>query len=109
VGLIPTGKFLPVAVSCFLGRLMDRHCRIPDPPNSHLLPKDTPLDFRTPKPIGRDIAKLFPDGYDNCFVVDRSSSGAGLALAARLTDPTSKRTMEVYTTGGEVGGFSPAL
>jgi len=72
VGLIPTGKFLPVA--------------------------DTPLDFSKPKPIGRDITKLFPDGYDNCFVIDRSTGGAGLALAARLTDPASKRAMEVYTT-----------
>lgn len=61
----------------------------------------TPFDFRSPKPIGRDIS--LPDeqlhlgpGYDHNWVLDRN--GSGLKLAARARDPKSGRTMEVWTT-----------
>jgi aldose 1-epimerase len=57
--------------------------------------KGTPLDFTTPKPIGRDIAKV-EGGYDHCMIVDRKD--AGLALACRAQDPRSGRSMEVWTT-----------
>jgi aldose 1-epimerase len=58
----------------------------------------TPLDFRTPKPIGRDIQKIKSDpvGYDHCFVLNNQDGD--LALAARVKDPDSGRVMEVYTT-----------
>ena len=49
----------------------------------------TPLDFRTPKPLGRDIRKLF-GGYDHNFEVF-------CAPCAVLSDPHSGRTMSVTT------------
>lgn len=54
-----------------------------------------PMDFNTPKLIGRDIANV-PGGYDHNWVLSRS--GSGLELAARLVHPGSGRVMEVYTT-----------
>jgi aldose 1-epimerase len=58
----------------------------------------TPLDFRSPKAIGKDIDKMKGDpiGYDHCFVL-RNQDG-DLALAARVKDPDTGRVMEVYTT-----------
>jgi aldose 1-epimerase len=56
-----------------------------------------PLDFTRAKPVGRDLMRA-PGGfrgYDHNFVIDRG--GAGLALAARLHEPGSGRTMEVLT------------
>jgi len=61
----------------------------------------TPFDFRTPTAIG---ARVDADdeqighgpGYDHNFVLDRS--GEGLQLAARVTEPTTGRTMEIHTT-----------
>ncbi len=55
----------------------------------------TAFDFTTPKPIGRDMAQV-EGGYDHCYVLKRE--GEGLSLAARVTEPTSGRVMEVYTT-----------
>lgn len=49
----------------------------------------TPLDFRTPKPLGRDIRRLF-GGYDHNFEVFCSP-------CAVLSDPHSGRTMSVTT------------
>lgn len=86
-GLIPTGELRPVA--------------------------GTPLDFRVAKPVGRDIGIgtadggdsskaaddeqiRFAKGYDQNWVLD--SGGGRLALAARVVEPKSGRTMEVYTT-----------
>lgn len=62
----------------------------------------TALDFRTPKPIGRDLRSseeqmLIGQGYDQNFVLKKSKPGA-LDLAARITDPASGRTLELYTT-----------
>jgi aldose 1-epimerase len=68
--LIPTGEVAPVAT--------------------------TPFDFRAPKPIGRDIGRLTsprPGGYDHNFVLN----GSGLRLAARVTEPTTGRILEVLT------------
>lgn len=71
--LIPTGKLLSVA--------------------------GTPLDFRKPKAIGKDID--FPDallkscgGYDHNFVLN---GGAGMKKAAELYDPFSGRKLLVFT------------
>lgn len=62
----------------------------------------TPFDFRTPKPIGRDLRSSDPQmligfGYDHNYVLRKSKPGA-LDLAARLTDPASGRTLELFTT-----------
>ena len=62
----------------------------------------TPFDFRTAKTIGQDIDAdneqiKNGDGYDHCFVLNKREEGE-LSFAARLTEPTSGRTLEVYTT-----------
>lgn len=81
---IPTGKIAPVA--------------------------GTALDFREPKPIGRDLRSSEPQmligqGYDHNFVLRKSRPDA-LDLAARLTDPASGRTLELYTTQPAVQVYS---
>lgn len=73
--LIPTGELAPVA--------------------------GTPLDFRQPSRIGDRLEADHPEirtgsGYDHNFVIARQ--GDGLELAARLSDPSSGRVMEVLTT-----------
>ena len=55
----------------------------------------SPMDFRTPKPIGRDInadydALKLQNGYDHNFEVFCNP-------CAILTDPESGRTMSVHT------------
>ena len=62
----------------------------------------TPFDFRTPKPVGRDIDADHEQirngaGYDHCYVLNKREEGE-LSFAARITEPGSGRTMEVYTT-----------
>lgn len=64
--------------------------------------KGTPFDFTTPKPVGQDIdaddiQTKNGAGYDHCFVLNKKEPGE-LSFAARITDPKSGRTMEVYTT-----------
>jgi len=61
----------------------------------------TPFDFRSPKPIGRDID--LPDeqlrigaGYDHAFLI-RGEAGR-LRPAARLSHPASGRALELWTT-----------
>jgi aldose 1-epimerase len=73
--LIPTGKFESV--------------------------KGTPMDFTTPTPIGAHINEnnqqlKYAGGYDFNWVLNRKDSE--LSLAARVEDPSTGRTMEVYTT-----------
>lgn len=69
-GLIPTGELVPV--------------------------EGTPLDFRTPKPIGAEIDQIDIGGYDHCYVLGEADGT--LSLAARVQDPGSGRAMEIYTT-----------
>ena len=62
----------------------------------------TPFDFRTAKAVGKDIDAddeqiKNGNGYDHCFVLNKREEGE-LSFAARLTDPDSKRILEVYTT-----------
>lgn len=62
----------------------------------------TPMDFRTPHTVGERINEQFQQliygsGYDHCYVVNRTENGE-LNLAATCTDPTSGRSLEVYTT-----------
>ena len=73
-GLIPTGELRPV--------------------------EGTPFDFRTKAAIGarindEDEQLKLGKGYDHNFVVTRS---AEFSLAARVTEPTSGRVVEVWTT-----------
>lgn len=61
----------------------------------------TPFDFRQPTAIGAridgtDQQLVYGKGYDHNWVLSRA--GAGLQLAARVTEPTSGRTMEIQTT-----------
>ncbi|HEY1489894.1 MAG TPA: aldose epimerase family protein, partial [Verrucomicrobiae bacterium] len=76
-GLIPTGSLMPVA--------------------------GTPFDFRTPTAIGAHINETnneqikFAGGYDDNWVLNKKSAGE-LSLAARVSEPTSGITMEVWTT-----------
>ncbi len=71
-------------------------------PTGRLQPvKGTPFDLRAPVAIGAHInesdAQLkIAGGYDHNFVINRT--GAGLAHAARVVEPTSGRTLDVATT-----------
>lgn len=72
--------------------------------------KGTPFDFTTPKPVGQDIAADDEQikngtGYDHCYVLNKSEVGE-LTFAARVTDPNTGRTMEVYTTEPGVQFYS---
>jgi aldose 1-epimerase len=75
-GLIPTGELRPVA--------------------------GTPFDFRQPTAIGARINSddeqiKFAKGYDDNWVLNKKSPGE-LSLAARVTEPTTGRVLEVWTT-----------
>jgi aldose 1-epimerase len=61
----------------------------------------TPLDFRTPKPIGRDLAvedeqMTIGGGYDHNWVI-RGAPGS-LRKAVRVDHPGSGRRLELWTT-----------
>ena len=55
----------------------------------------TPLDFTAPQAIGARIGEL-PGGYDHCYVLKKL--GTELSLVARVSEPQSGRTMEVFST-----------
>jgi len=62
----------------------------------------TPFDFRKATAIGarvdaNDEQIKLGGGYDHNFVLNRKAA-TGLSLAARVSDPASGRTMEVWTT-----------
>uniref|UniRef100_A0AB33JNC1 Aldose 1-epimerase n=3 Tax=unclassified Prevotella TaxID=2638335 RepID=A0AB33JNC1_9BACT len=62
----------------------------------------TPFDFRSPKPVGQDIDADDEQikngaGYDHCYVLNKKEEGE-MSFAAKITEPNSGRTMEVYTT-----------
>ena len=62
----------------------------------------TPFDFRTPKAFGKDINAddeqiKFGQGFDHNYVLNKKEEGE-LSFAARVTEPKSGRTLEVYTT-----------
>jgi aldose 1-epimerase len=65
----------------------------------------TPFDFRTPMPIGARIDQRqnrqirYGGGYDHNFVLNRSGAAAdGLVHAASIAEPTTGRTLDVFTT-----------
>ena len=55
----------------------------------------TPMDFVTPYAVGARIGAV-PGGYDHNWVLD--APGIGTTPAATLHDPTTGRTMDVFTT-----------
>lgn len=66
------------------------------------LVKGTPFDFRQAKSLGQDIDAddeqiRHGAGYDHCYVLNKKEEGE-LSFAAKITEPVSGRTMEVYTT-----------
>ena len=64
-------------------------------PTGELKPvKGTPFDFTTPAVIGSRFDQL-ENGYDHNFVLNHKPGQ--IALAARLSDPTTGRVMEVMT------------
>ncbi len=62
---------------------------------------NTPMDFTTPKPIGKDITDYsYPqikngNGYDHNWVLN--TAGDIKQIAAKLSSPVSGITLEVYT------------
>ncbi len=63
----------------------------------------TAFDFTSPAPIGARIRAgeeqlVRGQGYDHHFVLDAPGAPDALALAARLRDPVSGRTLEVHTS-----------
>jgi len=72
------------------------------PVNDQLIPtgqianvKGTPLDFTTPKPIGKDMGSV-KGGFDHNWILNKR--GTELQEAATVYDPGSGRYMEVLTT-----------
>jgi aldose 1-epimerase len=63
----------------------------------------TAFDFRTPSRIGARIAASdrqlrMTNGYNHNYVLDRSPGNRGLVRAAHVREPTTGRTLDVYTT-----------
>lgn len=70
----------------------------------------TPFDFRQPHTVGERINANDEQikngtGYDHCFVLNKREPGE-LSFAARIVEPQSGRTMEVYTTEPGVQFYS---
>jgi aldose 1-epimerase len=60
---------------------------------------DSPLDFRRPTALGaRALLLGSARRYDHNFVINRRAGDASLIFAARVREPRSGRTMEVWTT-----------
>ncbi len=59
--------------------------------------KGTPFDFTEPNTIGSKISGLGRGGYDHNYVIN-GWNGTKLILAARVSEPSSGRVMEVLTT-----------
>jgi aldose 1-epimerase len=64
------------------------------PTGKYKVVNNTALDFSSPKKIGKDIY-WYKDGYDHNFVL---SNRGGLLKAAELTEDTTGRKVELYTT-----------
>lgn len=65
----------------------------------------TPFDFRTPTAIGarvdqrQDAQIRYGNGYDHNFVLNRGGAAAdALVHAARVVEPTSGRSLDIFTT-----------
>ncbi|MCD8351269.1 MAG: galactose mutarotase [Planctomycetaceae bacterium] len=69
--LLPTGEVLPVV--------------------------NTPMDFTTAKPIGRDLEHI-PEGYDHNYVLSRKKEPGLDEWLVNVFDPDSGRTLDMATT-----------
>ncbi|MEM9647656.1 MAG: aldose epimerase family protein [Bacteroidota bacterium] len=73
------------------------------PTGEMALVQGTPMDFTSPKAIGKDIQNDFAQlslagGYDHNYILDTSAKNIeGLIKAAVVEEPLSGRIMEVYT------------
>ena len=77
------------------------------PTGKLLSTEKTPFDFKTRKPIGKDIQGLVrtsAGGYDHCFVVD--GEPGKLRPFAELYEPFTGRSMKGYTTQPGVQFFT---
>lgn len=95
-----------------LGHILTINADAITPVDSTLIPTGeiasvdgTPFDFRTPTAIGaridqRDNTQIrYGNGYDHNFVLNRGNASAdALVHAARVVEPSSGRTLDVYTT-----------
>lgn len=72
-------------------------------PTGEIVPVEgTPLDFREGKTIGQDIKAdnqqiAFGGGYDHNWILNKEEAGA-LTLGLRMSEPTTGRVLEIYTT-----------
>jgi len=67
--------------------------------------ENTPLDFRKPTAIGAHLGEIKDiGGYDHNYVVN--GAAGKLRIAARVTEPSSGRQMEVWTTEPGVQFYS---
>lgn len=88
VVMMPANRFTPVDATLI--------------PTGELRPVDgTPFDFRKPTPIGARINQddeqlKFGKGYDHNWVYDKPLGE--LTMLARVSEPTSGRVMEVWST-----------
>jgi aldose 1-epimerase len=88
--MIPADRYTPVDATLI--------------PTGELAPVEgTPFDFRTPTAIGARIEQDHVQlkrgrGYDHNWVLNREARSAEPTLAARLTEATSGRTLEVLST-----------
>lgn len=73
-------------------------------PTGEMQPVDnTPMDFRNPKSIGRDLYADFPaikyaKGYDSSWVIDDWIPGKMMEQVVVIEDPESGRILEIGTT-----------
>ena len=73
--------------------------------------KGTPFDFTTTHPVGDHLTDFSNEqikngaGYDHCFVLNKHEPGE-LSFAAKIVEPKSGRSMEVYTTEPGVQFYS---
>src|SRR6185437_3866823 len=95
-----------------LGHVLTINAGAMTPVDSTLIPSGeivptagTPFDFWTPTAIGARIDQKgnvqlrYGNGYDHNFVLNtRGSSVEEPRFAARVTEPTTGRTLEIYTT-----------
>ncbi|MCF0184132.1 MAG: galactose mutarotase [Bacteroidaceae bacterium] len=71
----------------------------------------TPFDFRTPTAVGLRWENFDDEqikngaGYDHCYVLNKREVGE-LSFAAKIVEPKSGRSMEVYTTEPGVQFYS---
>lgn len=80
------------------------------PVDARLLPigtparvEGTPFDFRSPRVIGDRIRDgheqlKLGNGYDHNYVLTKRADDGDVQFAARLVDPASRRSLEVWTT-----------